>query len=87
LRSKNAPVHNDFSLSPQFEPPAFDYYEAVKGFIADKRWNELGVPLLSMLAAENNEIVRSHFYVYEENYYPLFNPSLVIDYQIKILLA
>ena len=87
LRSKNAPVHNDFSLSPQFEPPAFDYYEAVKGFIADKRWNELGVPLLSMLAAENNEIVRSHFYVYEVNYYPLFNPSLVIDYQIKILLA
>ncbi len=87
LRSKNAPILDDYSLSPKFESPTFDYYEDVKGFIAEEKWNELGTPLLSMLSAENNEIVRSHFCIYEKNYYPLFNPSLVIDYQIKILLT
>lgn len=40
-----------------------------------------------MLAAESNEIVRSHFFSYNDHYYPLFNPSLVIDYQTKILLT
>ena len=87
LRPKNAPIHNDFTLSPNFEVPTFSYYEAVKDYIAEERWHELGTSLLSMLTAENNEIVRSHFFIYEKSYYPLFNPSLVIDYQIKILLS
>ena len=85
LESKNAPISFDYSLSPNFESPTFDYYEVVRGFIAQERWNDLDTSLLSMLSAENNAIVRSHFCIYEKNYYPLFNPSLVIDYQIKIL--
>lgn len=87
LRSTNYPILDNYSMSPKFESPTFDYYEAVKTFIAEEKWIELGTPLLSMLSAEKNEIVRSHFYIYDENYYPLFNPSLVIDYQIKLLHA
>ena len=62
-------------------------YENVKDFMTEEKWTGLGTPLLSMLAAESNEIVRSHFFSYNDHYYPLFNPSLVIDYQIKILLT
>lgn len=87
LRGKNAPIDDDLSLSPQFESPTFDYYEIVKNFIAEERWIELGAPLLSMLTAENNGIIRSHFCSFNNHYYPLFNPSLVIDYQTKILLT
>ena len=87
LKAKNTPINEDFSLHPQFESPTFDYYENVKDFMTEEKWTGLGTPLLSMLAAESNEIVRSHFFSYNDHYYPLFNPSLVIDYQTKILLT
>ena len=87
LKAKNTPINEDFSLHPQFESPTFDYYENVKDFMTEEKWTGLGAPLLSMLAAESNEIVRSHFFSYNDHYYPLFNPSLVIDYQTKILLT
>lgn len=83
LKAKNTPINEDFSLHPQFESPTFDYYENVKDFMTEEKWTGLGTPLLSMLAAESNEIVRSHFFSYNDHYYPLFNPSLVIDYQTK----
>lgn len=54
-------INEDFSLHPQFESPTFDYYENVKDFMTEEKWTGLGTPLLSMLAAESNEIVRSHF--------------------------
>ena len=87
LKAKNTPINEDFSLHPQFESPTFDYYENVKDFMTEEKWTGLGTPLLSMLAAESNEIVRSHFFSFNDHYYPLFNPSLVIDYQTKILLT
>lgn len=83
LKAKNTPINKDFSLHPQFESPTFDYYENVKDFITEEKWTELGAPLLSMLTAESNDIVRSHFFSFNNRYYPLFNPSLVIDYQKK----
>ena len=79
LKAKNTPINEDFSLHPQFESPTFDYYENVKDFMTEEKWTGLGTPLLSMLAAESNEIVRSHFFSFNDHYYPLFNPSLVID--------
>jgi len=87
LRAKNAQIDEDFSLRPRFELPSFDYYKVVKDFINREKWTELSTSLLSMLTADNNEIVRSHFFYYNNNYYPLFNPSLVIDYQNKLLLT
>lgn len=87
LRARNASMNRDFSLHPQFESPTFDYYGIVKNFINEEEWTRLGAPLLSMLAAENNEIVRSHFFSYNDHYFPLFNPSFVIDYQTNILLT
>ena len=86
LHKKNAHISENFTLCPIFESPSFEYFEAVKDFIIDEQWKELDLPLLSMLSAESNEIVKSHFFKYRENYYPLFNPSLIIDYQNKILL-
>lgn len=62
LKAKNTPINEDFSLHPQFESPTFDYYENVKDFMTEEKWTGLGTPLLSMLAAESNEIVRSHFF-------------------------
>ena len=87
LKTKNTPINEDFSLRPQFESPTFDYYEIVKDFITKEKWTGLGSTLLSMLNAESNDIVRSHFFSFNDCYYPLFNPSLVIDYQTKILLT
>ena len=72
LKAKNTPINEDFSLHPQFESPTFDYYENVKDFMTEEKWTGLGTPLLSMLAAESNEIVRSHFFSYNDHYYPLF---------------
>lgn len=87
LKVKNTPINEGFSLRPQFESPTFEYYSNVKDFIAEEKWTGLGAPLLSMLTAESNDIVRSHFFDFNDRFYPLFNPSLVIDYQTKILLT
>lgn len=40
-----------------------------------------------MLSSETNDVVRSHFFKYGKEYYPLFNPSIIIDYQIHLLSA
>ena len=38
-----------------------------------------------MLSTHNNTIVDSHFFINENEYYPLFNPSLLIDYYSKVI--
>ena len=85
LSSANAPIDSEFSTDPRFEVPSFEYFFTVRKFIDSKRWLDLGPGLLSMLAINNNDIVRSHFVLYKDEYYPIFNPSLLIDYQIHIL--
>ena len=85
LRNNNAPIDRDFSLMSQLEMPSFDYYTEAKNYIDGKKWLGLDISILKMLDAKENDIVRSHFFVYDGVWYPLFNPSLLIDYQIKIL--
>ena len=85
LKNKNASIDADFMMDPCFECPTFDYFIRVQDFLSEAKWNELGSCVLSMLDAKNNEIIRSHFFHHEEAYYPLFNPSLIIDYQTQIL--
>lgn len=85
LSSANAQIDSDFSTTPKFEAPTFDYFVSVKEFIEAKQWMNLGLGLLSMLAINNNDIIRSHFILYKDDYYPIFNPSLIVDYQIHIL--
>lgn len=77
LKAKNTPINEDFSLHPQFESPTFDYYENVKDFMTEEKWTGLGTPLLSMLAAESNEIVRSHFFSYMSNNDYIYSPIIM----------
>lgn len=85
LKTKNAPIDSDFSLSASFVIPTYDYYVGVRTFIESRKWLNLDERILSMLSFEYSDIVRSHFFKYEEVYYPLFNPSMIIDYQIHLI--
>ena len=85
LFEKNAQIQTDFSTLPAFESPSFEYYISVKDFLDNKSWLELSLELLSMMSINNNDIIRSHFFIYKDEYYPLFNPSIIIDYQVLLL--
>lgn len=54
------PILCQYDFLSALTAPTFDYYENVKDFMTEEKWTGLGTPLLSMLAAESNEIVRSH---------------------------
>lgn len=86
LIKNNAPISGDFSLSPKFECPSIDYFKSVQCFFENKMWGCLDNTLLSMLSTANNSIIRSHFIQKDEVSYPLFNPSLIIDYLTNIVV-
>lgn len=85
LSENNASISNDFSLSPKFERPSIDYFISVQSFFENKMWLSLPDPLLSMLSTSNNKIIKSHFTLKNGANYPLFNPSLIIDYFTDIV--
>lgn len=85
LKNKNASIDANYKMCPCFEYPTFDYFVRVQEFLAERKWDELGLVLLSMFDVGKTDIIHSHFFLHEGTYYPLFNPSLVIDYQTKIL--
>ncbi len=80
LFKNNASINGDFSLSPKFECPSIDYFKSVQCYFENKMWECLDNTLLSMLSINNNTIIKSHFIQKDEVSYPLFNPSLIIDY-------
>lgn len=85
LQKTNAQCDNNSSMAPKFECPSEEYFKSVKTFFCTKPWKKLSNTLLEMLSATSNTILKSHFYLHEDKYYPLFNPSLVIDYFTDIL--
>lgn len=86
LFKDNAPINSDFSLSPKFECPSIDYFKSVQYFFENKMWECLDNTLLSMLSTTNNTIIKSHFILKDEVSYPIFNPSLIIDYFTNIVV-
>ncbi len=86
LFKNNAPISGDFSLSPKFECPSMDYFKSVQCFFENKMWECLDNTLLSMLSTTNNTIIKSHFILKDEASYPLFNPSLIIDYFTNLVV-
>lgn len=82
----NTLVTGDISLSPKFECPSIDYFKSVLCFFEEATWNNLDVTLLVMLSAEYNPLLKSHFVEQDDIYYPLFNPSLLIDYLTNIIV-
>ena len=85
LEGTNAPIDLDNTFLPQVECPSFDYFQSVASFFSLSPWNSLNPDILSMLSSHSNEIVRSHFFYRGQNYYPLFNPSIVIDFFTKVI--
>lgn len=85
FQGKNVPIDSNPSMDSKFECPSEEYFKSVKTFFCAKPWEKLNKTLLEMLSANSNAILKSHFYLYEDSYYPLFNPSLVIDYFTDIL--
>ena len=73
-------------LSPRFECPSMDYFISVQRFFENKMWESLPDPLLRILSTSNNTIVKSHFTLKNGTNYPLFNPSLIIDYFTNIVV-
>ena len=86
LSENNASINDDFSLSPRFECPSMDYFISVQRFFENKMWESLPDPLLRILSTSNNTIVKSHFTLKNGTNYPLFNPSLIIDYFTNIVV-
>lgn len=68
-----------------FELPTIEYFEACEEFFVLKPWNQLNVSILGMMSSASNAVVKTHFIVENGTYYPLFNPSLILDYFTTIL--
>ncbi len=85
LSPSNSFVNSEFSMMPKFECPSEEYFSKVNTFFADGLWYDLSPTLLSVLAFPNNKILKSHFVLKTGNYYPLFNPSLLVDYFTNIV--
>ena len=85
LQGKNAPIDIDTVITCKFECPSEEYFKSTKDFLCAKSWERMSNELLEMLSTNRNPILKSHFYLFENNFYPLFNPSLVIDYFTDIL--
>lgn len=68
-----------------FELPTIEYFGACEKFFELELWNQLNVSLLGMLSNVSNAVVKTHFFVENGTYYPLFNPSLILDYFTTIL--
>ena len=68
-----------------FELPTIEYFEACEKFFELKSWNQLNVSILGMMSNVSNVVVKTHFIVENGTYYPLFNPSLILDYFTTIL--
>lgn len=85
LQKTNALCDSNPSMVPKFECPSEEYFKSVTAFFCTKPWEKLNNTLLEMLSANSNTILKSHFYLHGGNYYPLFNPSLVIDYFTDLL--
>lgn len=85
LLSSNLYVDSNFSMSPKFECPSDEYFNSVISFFDIKLWNNLSDSLLTILSTANNNILKSHFVLYNGGFYPIFNPSLIVDYFTNIV--
>lgn len=85
LLPSNCTIDSNFSMSPKFECPSAEYFDSVKSFFDMQLWKNLPSALLSILSATNNKILKSHFVFYNNESYPLYNPSLMVDYFTNIV--
>lgn len=86
LLKDNAPIKGSISLSPKFECPSFDYFTSVYSYFENRPWERLDNTLLRMLSSTNNSIIKSHFILNDNTCFPIFNPSLIIDYFTDIVV-
>lgn len=68
-----------------FELPTIEYFEACAKFFELELWNQLNASILGMMSNISNPVVKTHFMAENGTYYPLFNPSLILDYFTTIL--
>ena len=85
LLPSNHHIDSNFSMSPKFECPSTEYFNSVDSFFATKLWENLPGSLLNILSTNNNHILKSHFVLYDEEFYPIYNPSLIVDYFTNIV--
>lgn len=79
LFANNGNANEAEDLSPLFECPSEKYYTDVCLFIDKKAFLSMSTRVITILSYDNS-IVTSHFYNYNGIIYPLFNPSILIDY-------
>lgn len=85
LLPSNCHIDSNFSMSPKFECPSAEYFVCVKKFFATQMWENLPSTLLSILSGTNYNILKSHFVLYNNRFYPIYNPSLIVDYFTNIV--
>lgn len=83
LSSLNVSKYDDFPIS--FDMPTIEFFCAVKDYIRSMPTKELDTKILQILMQPNEPTVKTHFIQKNNVLFPLFNPSLILDYYTNLL--
>lgn len=83
LSSLNVSKYDDFPIV--FDMPTREFFCAVKEYMRLVPTKELDTKILQILMKPNEPTVKSHFVQKNDVVFPLFNPSLILDYYTNLL--
>lgn len=68
-----------------FETPKENFWNRVHSLFELEQFNLLKESVYEVMGHQNGPIEMRHFFKYEENKFPLFNASLLVDFYKKLL--
>lgn len=83
LKSFNISQYDDFPIV--FDIPTKPFFETVKEYMNSNPTKMLNLETLHTLEYPNQPFVKTHFIRKTDEVFPLFNPSLILDYYIFLL--
>jgi len=79
----NVSKYDDIPIA--FDMPTKEFFYAVKDYISSIPTKELDENIFQILMRPNEPTVKTHFIQKNNEIFPLFNPSLVLDYYTDLL--
>ena len=83
LSSSNVSKFDDFHIA--FDMPVREFFYDVKDYISSMPTRELDTKIFQILMQPNEPTVKTHFIQKNNVLFPLFNPSLILDYYTNLL--
>ena len=83
FKSSNSSQYEEVQIV--FDVPTKQYFEKTKAYFAALSLSDLSQAIIDIFTYPNQPITKAHFIELDGSYYPLFNPTFILDYYIYLL--